>query len=243
PVLAFLITLVYSSKSFNTSAINPDGSFTFVTSARMVIFLMAFLPIWFGTINSVQEIVKESAIVIRERLAFLRPSAYLCSKFLVLSVFCLVQCISMVLVFGARMEWFNADSEILFTMSGVLFLTSLAGLSMGLAISTLSRTPAQALVITPLVIVPQILFAGLLLPDSTSGLVRILKTIHISYWSYSSLGLVHDLNSKMHSLIPFYKDNPCFSGNLQEKVCAIAVLFLVFAVVALFGVNVKRSRA
>jgi len=242
PVLAFLITLVYSNKSFDTAVTNPDGTFVFAASARMVIFLMAFLPIWFGTINSVQEIVKEAPIVIRERLAFLRPSAYLCSKFLVLSVFCLIQCISMVLVFGARMEWFHVDATTLLTMTGVLFLTSLAGLSMGLAISTLSRTPDQALVITPLAIVPQILFAGLLLPDNNSSLVKILKTAHISYWSYSSLGLINNLNEKLHSLVPFYKDNLCFTGDLHVKLLVIALLFMTFAAVALLGVSIKRSR-
>ena len=48
--------------------------------------------VWFGTSNAAREIVKERSIYLRERMVNLGLLNYVMSKFMLLALFCVVQC-------------------------------------------------------------------------------------------------------------------------------------------------------
>jgi hypothetical protein len=56
------------------------------------IFFLVVSAIWFGTSNAAREIVSERAIYMRERMVNLGLLNYVFSKFILLAVFCIVQC-------------------------------------------------------------------------------------------------------------------------------------------------------
>ena len=241
PVLVMIILLVFPVNSFE-SVMKSDGT-TSLRYAGSITFLLAIIAIWFGASNSVREIVKEAPITIRERLAFLRPSAYLCSKFVVLAVLCFIQCLVLVVGIGARMSWFHIEHDAVWALLGVMFLTSLAGLSLGLTLSTIARSSDQAVSLTPLVLVPQIVFSGLLLPENAGNLVEMLAKVHIAYWAYGALGRIIDINAKIQALpIHLLKENSCFTGDIQPKVTALFMLFAALTSIALCAVHIKRNR-
>ena len=75
------------------------------------------------------------------------------------------------------------------------FLTSLAGLAMGLAISASSSSPDRAISVVPLALIPQILFAGVIfsLGDGLT-IQRLLSWFTISRWAMDAYGTTVNLN-------------------------------------------------
>ena len=125
------------------------------------IFISAIIAIWFGANNAVREIVAESAIYTRERLVNLKIPSYVFSKFAVLSGIGLVQ----VLFFVGILVWrdrLNGDDFVQLTL--ILYLTLLAGVAMGLFFSALVNTTEKAMSILPLVLIPQLLLGGFIMP-------------------------------------------------------------------------------
>lgn len=142
---------------------------TWVTQdPALVLFFAMISTLWFGCGNAAQEIVKELPMFRRERLIGLGRHAYLLSKFVSLTRVTLVQSLVLYAVMqlgtggiGGSPGW----------QIGALAATSFASVGLGLAISAHSRTILQAVMLVPLVLIPQILFSGFTPPagDMKSG--------------------------------------------------------------------------
>lgn len=125
------------------------------------IFISTIIAIWFGANNAVREIVAEAPIYTRERLVNLKIPSYVFSKFAVLSGVGLAQCSLFVslLVWRGRL---NGGDFLPLTL--VLYLTLLAGVSMGLLFSALVNSTEKAMSVLPLILIPQLLLGGFLMP-------------------------------------------------------------------------------
>lgn len=168
PVIGLLLVLV--SKR--------DGLVASRIEAKKIVFMLATTGVWFGVINSAREICKELSVLRRERLAGLRIGPYLGSKLLVLAGLVLVQSglLFGVVALGTAMPHAGvllpAPLEIYLT----IVLSGLAGIALGLLVSAIATTPDKATSLIPIVLVPQVLFAGIMfalrgLPNAISYLV------------------------------------------------------------------------
>jgi ABC transport system ATP-binding/permease protein len=135
-----------------------------VSEPRDLIMFFAYLStLWFGTSNAAQEIVKEIAIYRRERLVGVGAHSYLLSKFLFLSF---ITCIQSTILYLLMIGFEGArDGSMLFQLGG-LWSTSVAAVGIGCAISALSRSVMQAVMIVPLVLIPMIIFSGFVVKPS-----------------------------------------------------------------------------
>jgi ABC transport system ATP-binding/permease protein len=152
--------------------------------AKKVLFMLATVSVWFGIINAAREIAKEQPIYRRERLVNLRIAAYLGSKVLVLGALVLLQTIVLLGIVFAGVGFPTDTGVVMLPLLEVfvtLFLTALAGVGMGLAISSFSATPDRAISLVPLALIPQIIFAGLIF--KIQGLATPLSWLTISRWS------------------------------------------------------------
>jgi ABC transport system ATP-binding/permease protein len=243
PVIVLIMLMVFPHNAFQV-VLGEDGKPPPLSNASPIVFLLVISAIWFGTSNSVREIVKERAIFTRERLAFLFPSAYFCSKFVVLAGLCLLQCLILVLGVGAGLNWFEADTNHLLEIIGVLLLTAFVGLGLGLTLSTAVRSSDQAVSLTPVVLLPQIIFSGLFLEGST-GLVKILSKVHASYWAFGALGSLCEINHKLGQLqIKFHLNSisrkETFNGDLSVKLLALTIILFAAVAVSLWQVGRRR---
>ncbi len=137
----------------------PESGF----DAQKYLFIMAFAAMMFGCINGAREIVKEAPVYRRERTVNLGIAPYMFSKIVILGILCLLQ--SAVLVLAVN--WIApiqqgillpAPLEVYITLA----LTSLAGLMIGLTISALAPNNDRAVSLIPIILVPQVIFSGLL---------------------------------------------------------------------------------
>ncbi len=163
--------------------------------AQKVLFVTAFAAVMFGCINGAREIVKELPIYRRERTVNLGILPYLLSKIVVLGSLCLLQSLMLVLMVSL-VEQFHQS---VFLPAGVevyitLALTSLAGLMVGLLVSALAPNNDRAVSMIPLILIPQVIFAGTIFPLK-SGLLQPVGLLFAVRWAMAALGTTIGLHS------------------------------------------------
>lgn len=145
-------------------------------------FLMVVAALWFGCSNAAQEIVGELAVYRRERKVNLKIPSYIGSKFSVLGLMCVIQCLLLagIVYLGCGLR------GALLPIYGTLTLTALIGVALGLAASAWADTMDRASRLVPIILLPMIIMGGALLPVDKMTLPW---TTHIipSRWSYEAL--------------------------------------------------------
>ncbi|MEI6032832.1 MAG: ATP-binding cassette domain-containing protein [Verrucomicrobiae bacterium] len=123
----------------------------------LVLFFAMISTLWFGCGNAAQEIVKELPMFRRERLIGLGRHEYLLAKFLSLAGITAMQSL---LLYGVMQLGATGIGGAPAWQVAALAATSFASVGLGLTISSFSRTILQAVMLVPLVLIPQILFSG-----------------------------------------------------------------------------------
>lgn len=162
--------------------------------ALRVLFVFTCATIWVGLSGTAQTIVKEINIYLRERLVNLQLVPYLGSKFSVHIGLAIVQTLLLLIVIIVGFE--SPQPDLLSWPIGVAittFLTLIASTSLGLMISSLVKSPTQANSALPLLLLPQIIFSGILF--DLDGPARIISWLMLSRWSIGGYAATLDINS------------------------------------------------
>lgn len=162
--------------------------------AIQVLLIFSCACLWIGLFTSVQEIVKESAIYIRERLINLQISAYLGSKLLILAGLGVVQTLA---INQAILLAFKPPTMTLMSwqmgISINIFLTITASFCLGLLVSAAAANSSQANSTLPLILLPQIIFSGVLF--KLKGIGVIVSYFTITRWSLGAFGTIANVNN------------------------------------------------
>lgn len=134
--------------------------------SSLKLFFAYIATLWLGCTNGAQEIVSEIPIYRRERIVGLKRSAYLLSKIAFIGTLTVVQ--GTVLFLIARFTAGGIEGAALWQIAALTAI-ALVGSAMGLAISAMARSPMQAVLLVPLVIIPQILLSGFTVPAKEMG--------------------------------------------------------------------------
>jgi ABC-type multidrug transport system ATPase subunit len=135
------------------------------------IFFCVVSAVWFGTSNAAREVVSERAIYMRERMVNLKLFNYIFSKFVLLSLFCVVQCtILLAIVFFAL--GFNGGIQAFGISLATLIVTAMNSVAVGLLLSTLVTSAEAAMALTPIALIPQVVLGGLLVPMTTNPMLK-----------------------------------------------------------------------
>jgi energy-coupling factor transporter ATP-binding protein EcfA2/ABC-type multidrug transport system permease subunit len=153
PVLAFLIASILRY--------SDSGKYDFASAYHIptFLFLTLIVAMFLGLTNSADDIIRDRVVLQRERNLSVRLPYYVFAKTVSLGVFALVQCILFVLIgnyiLGIRgMFWLDL---------GIVFLTAMGGIALGLVVSSLVSDAKTAANIVPLVLIPQIIMGGALI--------------------------------------------------------------------------------
>jgi ABC-type multidrug transport system ATPase subunit len=175
PVIALLIGLVFGNKGYQYMG--------------GVLFMMALAAIWFGATNSCREIVSELSVWRRERMVNLKIAPYILSKAFVLSLFLLVQCLvlsGIVKLMVGELPGSVLGHTVILTLGGI------AGSAMGLLISALLSSTEGAMGLVPVTLIPQVLFAGMVVPLPQLGPMKFLAGFMVSRWVLDALSHFSD---------------------------------------------------
>ncbi len=192
-------------------------------NAETTLFIMAFAAVMFGCINGAREIVKEAPIYKRERTVNLGIVPYMFSKIIVLGILCLAQSLVLTFLVSIKAPFMHSTlfppfMEIYITMA----LTSLAGLMLGLTVSALVPNNDRAMSIVPLVLIPQVIFSGIIF-KLNNPVLQFLGAFFPARWAMAAMGSSVGIHG---SLIG--SDDFSFQGTLYSQVGEGAAVFHLF---------------
>jgi ABC-type multidrug transport system ATPase subunit/pSer/pThr/pTyr-binding forkhead associated (FHA) protein len=161
-------------------------------------FMLALVAIWFGASISAREIIRERAVYNRERMVNLGLLPYVGSKLLVLTLIVGIQCI---LLFGTMKAlhyagWMNLPPDNVSDSVAQLLtmiLTGMVGIALGLLVSAIVKTSEMATSLVPLILIPQILFSGLV--GVPQGVSKTIGTVMPATWSFDQLKRLSNLDT------------------------------------------------
>lgn len=185
PLIGWLCAVVWGSIERDTPALY---------------FVLCLAAVWFGCINACREIVKERAILERERLFGLRPGAYVLSKVWVLAVVGAVQ----VVLLQGTVEWHLQLRGPMPLELLALWGASVAGTGLGLLVSAMSTRQERAVFAVPLLLLPQILFSELAIPDNLySDVVAAAEKVMPVHWAFRVFEESAALEPRWHMAVLF----------------------------------------
>ncbi len=163
----------------------------------MLLYILVISILWFGCNNAAKEIVKEEAIYARERAVNLGILPYLASKFVVLALVCAVQTfLMMAVIYGvleglqAALGWPGPATQYQLGYAeqyGVLVLTAVTGMALGLLLSACVATPDRATTLMPYVLIPQIILGGGMMPVRDGALYVVAVLASPAYWAFRAV--------------------------------------------------------
>ncbi len=239
PLIAFLLSFVVTNNLFYS-----------YEETKAILFTLSTAAIWIGLLNSIQEICKERVILEKEFMSNLRLSAYICSKVFYLIILAIIQAFLLVGTFtltvdtpemGLRFNWL-IDSTI------IVFLTIVSASSMGLFVSSISKDSSVALTMPTLLLVPQLLFSGMLFP--LNGIVDKISNFILCRWSVESLGTINDLNSlvsEIQKVIPGYvrEAESYYEFTLEHlnfALTIVGIMTLIFIVISYVALRIQLEK-
>lgn len=189
PILGLLISLVKDGTQFEQYGMT-----------KSLLFALSCSAFWIGVLNSIQEICKERNILRREYMTGLHMGPYILSKVLVLGGFCFIQAFLLIIVFSVRVG-VPEKGIVLFPIGEMFlttFLTSFSAAGMGLFASALFKNPDRAMTVAPVLLMPQILFSGLLF--ELKGITKVISWFAVCRWSMEGFGTTSNLNKLKYTV-------------------------------------------
>lgn len=187
PIVAVLLALV-----------STEDLYSSYDDTKAILFSLGCASIWLGLMNSVQEICKEKVILQKEHMSDLKLSTYLLSKFIVQGLLAFIQATLMVYIFQ-KMVGSSSNSILIdsyWDIQIICFLSILCSAALGLCISAIVKNANIAMSIIPLILVPQLLFSGMLF--KLEGITEFISNFILCRWSVEGLGTSANLNELTH---------------------------------------------
>jgi ABC-type multidrug transport system permease subunit len=187
-VICTLILVLFNSGAFEIGVANP-------ATALQITFFLAFGAFFFGVNYGTDELAKEAPIFLRERMVNLAIAPYVLGKVAVLGPLLALVQVFMLIVLRLTQRLPALSVETYAALLLTLILTSLAALALGFVASAAVGSLEQAGALTPMLIMPQLLFSGAILAVPSMNVVgRAISAISIARWSFEGNGHILDLN-------------------------------------------------
>ena len=185
PVLAVICSLL-------TRYAPPEGYSVMNNKNLVSYFFMAVIVATFtGMSGSAEEIIKDRALLKRERFLNLSYHSYIWSKIVYMAGISLIQTLLFIVIGNSIMGLHG----LFWTWWLILFATALLASLTGLLLSQCLSSVVAIYISIPMLLIPQILLCGLvvsfsdLTPKSTTGNVPLIGDLIPSRWSYEALAV------------------------------------------------------
>ena len=216
--ITMVLTYLSLGEEQPLSVVN-EPHITQASLALRLLFIFSCIGIWIGLSNSIQEIVKESAIYCRERLLNLGLIPYIGSKLIIRGGIALIQTLLMTLA----LSLFEVpQSDLINWYAGFAVTTALtliASTSLSLMLSAGVKDINKGNSLLPLVMIPQIIFSGVLFIFESQSWSSRLSWLTLSRWSVGAYGALADVNAispnmdNMEHLAPLFQGSPSYAPN------------------------------
>lgn len=192
PLSVLMISYAASDRAIFTRTTNPEASS--YSDAVRILFVIICASIWVGLSSSLQALVKERDIFRRERSFNLLPESYIASKVLMMHLQAVLQ--AFLILVSVSFFFDSPKAHFLpwpLAIALVCFITLVTIGSQALLVSSLVASSQQASSAAPILLIPQLIFGGVLFVLEGSA-DRIYPFI-TSRWSMKALGAFSDVQA------------------------------------------------
>jgi hypothetical protein len=190
-----------------------------VEDYKGALFFLTVGSLWFGTSNAAREIVSEIAIYRRERMVNLSIFNYVMSKFALLTLLCIVQCVVLlsvvygILGIGDPLGVGNGEWSSFAPMLGTMVLTSMSSVALGLLLSAVVTSSEAAMGLTPIALIPQVVLGGMLVPMTNKSWLKYVMALMPSRWSFEGI-----IGAERYALENTWRIPTCLPANADTGV-------------------------
>src|SRR5579859_353038 len=224
----------------NTCVVDSgDGNWK-ANKAVQLAFILAATAVWLGTLNALREISKEDAIYRRERLVNLRVFPYIASKFAVLLALVIVQASLLLGVVAIKVDLPGGGADA--AMWICLVLGGSAAVALALAVSAAVSNPDRAVFAAPLIMLPQVFFAGIFVPVKELGPAQPLAALVATRWTFEAVARVSDLVKRATTLPLKFQYKDATSGTPITRLLILLCFVAVFGALAVGLQRLKDRR-
>ena len=215
PVLAFI--LAYFLRYFQTDG---EAGYVFYENDNLIayLFMIVIVALFLGLTVSAEEIFKDQRLRKRESFLNLSNSSYIVSKIGIMFAISAIQTLCLLLV-GNLILGVNG---LFFDYWLILFSTACFANMLGLNISASFNSAVTIYIIIPFLIIPQILFAGVIVkfenlnPSVTSQTeVPVIGELMASRWAFEALAVNQFMNNEFEK--QFYQFDKHMSQTKFKK--------------------------
>ena len=198
PVLALVCAML-------TRYAPPEG-YSVMDNKNLVsyFFMSVIVATFLGMSGSAEEIIKDRALLKREKFLQLSYGSYISSKIVYMAGVSLLQTLLFILIGNSIMGLHGLTGEWWL----ILFTTSLLSNLVGLLLSQCLSSVVAIYISIPMLLIPQILLCGLvvsfsdLTPKSTTGNVPLIGDLIPSRWAYEALAVTSFTDNEFEK--PFF---------------------------------------
>jgi hypothetical protein len=178
----------------------PNEGYSVMDNKNLVsyLFMAVIVAIFIGMSGSAEEIIKDRALLKREKFLSLSYASYISSKIVFMAGVTLLQTLLFVGIGNLIME----IHDVFFVWWGLLFLAAFLSSLIGLLLSQCLNSVVAIYISIPILLIPQILLCGLvvnfsdLTPNSTTGNVPVVGDVIPSRWAYEALSVTQFKDNK-----------------------------------------------
>lgn len=232
-ILALGAAFLFHSDVF---AYNDAGEAEHAAQSAQLMFLMVTVALWFGSISAVRQVVSERSVLTRELATGVRTEAYLLSKAAVIGAVTALQTILFVWIVFSLRPLGNPPANAEFHVIQICILVSWVGMGFGLTLSAFARSENQATSFLPLILLPQLLFAGAIVTTKDLGQpIQWLSHLIAAQWGFAGVGNAIGMNARIAADPDFapanhYSSNFFNHGELQVAVALVLMIAVCAAV-------------
>ncbi|MEI7560692.1 MAG: ATP-binding cassette domain-containing protein, partial [Actinomycetes bacterium] len=199
PILAMFCAFLFHMSVFDKQS-DPNNPVPLSAGlAALLVFMMVVITVWLGSVNAAREVVKERLVTRREFAIGVQIPAYIASKLIVLFVFVTAQTLLFSLIVLVLRPPHETGAAIL-GLVFVLVIGSCVSVLTGLLVSAASTIEDQAVGLIPLILVPQLLFAGAIVQVAQiPTYLRWLTNFIPTRWSFAASGNALGMTDRISS--------------------------------------------
>lgn len=185
-IITFIISIVTGEDTFVAFGDTRNGAFALVCAC-----------IWIGLFNSIQSVCRERAIIKREHRTGLHISSYVAAHMVYEMVLCAVEAFIVTVIISIKNWDHMPENPLIFPVGLELYITFFLIIYvsdvLGLAISSIVKTPNTAMTIMPFVLIIQLVMSGMIF--ELKGIAESISYITISKWGLQAICTTADANS------------------------------------------------
>jgi ABC-type multidrug transport system ATPase subunit/ABC-type multidrug transport system permease subunit len=214
-------------------------------NSAQLLFLLVITSTWLGSIDAAREIVKERGVFVREAAAGVRVGAYMASKAAVLFTLAAFQ--TAVLAAGVLLLRPLHEPAVSYLRLGmIVVLTGAMAVALGLLISSFVRSQDQATSFIPLALIPQLFFAGAIVPvPRMAEPIATVSALIPTQWSFAGAGTAVHMNARIAADTQFARTNGYGHHffNVSAPVACVVLAAFVLLLLAAATLVLRRRRS